>query len=130
MSTRSFICKLTDNGLHGIYCHYDGYPKHVGAILKAHYNDEALADMLINGSQLRKFDLDGSFERFDANGDDSEVFNSVTEVLNNGFDYCYLWTYEGWKCYGRDSGIYPKIIVEYPIPGDLHSIVNSWEIKA
>ena len=38
MATRSFIGKVQQDGsIHGIYCHYDGYPEGVGATLKEHY---------------------------------------------------------------------------------------------
>lgn len=39
MSTRSQIAyRDSDDVIHSAYCHYDGYPSHVGAILLEHYN--------------------------------------------------------------------------------------------
>jgi hypothetical protein len=40
MSTRSFIGKVQEDGsVRYVYCHHDGYPSHVGAILAKHYVD-------------------------------------------------------------------------------------------
>ncbi len=39
MSTRSFIARQTETGYEGVYCHWDGYPSHNGALLHAHYTD-------------------------------------------------------------------------------------------
>jgi hypothetical protein len=40
MGTRSNIgIRNIDNTVTGIYCHWDGYPSHVGKILLDHYND-------------------------------------------------------------------------------------------
>lgn len=40
MGTRSNIgIRNIDNTFTGIYCHWDGYPSHVGKILLNHYND-------------------------------------------------------------------------------------------
>lgn len=52
MATRSFIAqKLTDGSFQAIYCHWDGYPEHVGDILFHHYSNTAkLASLLSLGS--------------------------------------------------------------------------------
>ncbi len=47
MSTRSVIAKTTNDQTTGIYCHFDGYPEHVGEILVKHYMDPAKIDALI-----------------------------------------------------------------------------------
>ena len=48
MATRATIAiKVSDNEFKTIYSHWDGYPSHVGAILLAHYNDEAKVKELI-----------------------------------------------------------------------------------
>jgi len=118
VATRSFISTWQQDGtLRGIYCHYDGYPSHVGSILTAFYDDAGSADMLINGSQLRSFDVDGSFQRYStAYDNDSEVYGSVKDVLESGFDYCYIWANGVWECWGRDSAVYPRIIKQFDIP--------------
>ena len=59
MSTHAAIITKTENGYAGIYCHNDGYPEHVGRILKEHYTDPkkvaeliALGDISSLGSKL------------------------------------------------------------------------------
>jgi len=48
MATRSFIGKVQQDGsIHGIYCHYDGYPEGVGATLKEHYQNPQKVDALL-----------------------------------------------------------------------------------
>ncbi len=49
MSTRSFIgIHNQDGSISGIYCHWDGYPTHVGSILKEHYSNEDKLKKLID----------------------------------------------------------------------------------
>lgn len=48
MATRSLIGLQTDKGIRAIYCHFDGYPDHVGAILCKHYATTEQAEALIN----------------------------------------------------------------------------------
>ena len=49
MSTRSTISIQTPEGdIRSIYCHYDGYFSHVGAILQSHYNTEEKVNALID----------------------------------------------------------------------------------
>lgn len=48
MSTRSLIAKqLPDGKIKSIYCHSDGYPSHVGMVLKRSYNTDERIDQLI-----------------------------------------------------------------------------------
>jgi len=48
MSTRSrIIAKTTDGTIKSIYCHFDGYPEGVGAMLKEHYTDQGKIDTLM-----------------------------------------------------------------------------------
>lgn len=49
MGTRSFIIVPNPKGDYtGIYCHWDGYPEHVGRILEQHYTTKAKIRKLIN----------------------------------------------------------------------------------
>ena len=59
MSTRSAIIMRDGNRYRGIYCHWDGYPEGVGAVLLKHYRDDDkirrlmdLGDISILGSKL------------------------------------------------------------------------------
>jgi hypothetical protein len=48
MATRSFICKKNPDGtVNGVYCHWDGYPRGVGSVLRQHYTDPAKVDALL-----------------------------------------------------------------------------------
>jgi hypothetical protein len=48
MATRSRIAIENENGsVTSIYCHYDGYPEHNGAILQEHYTDHEKVKKLI-----------------------------------------------------------------------------------
>lgn len=118
MSTRAFIGMQQSNGkLIGNYCHYDGYPSHVGKQLVAYYSTAEHAIALIGGPQIRCF-VEGEVERFKDSDIGTETFESVNEVLNSGYDYCYLFSKEEqcWKCFGRDYGPYASIIVSKEIP--------------
>lgn len=121
MSTRSFIgfCATNDK-FFGIYCHYDGYPEHVGKILVEHHNSFAAVEALTEGSHIRNFDHDGTVCRFGEGDGAAEMYDSLEEVLSCGFDYAYLYSDQDncWKCYGRDRGIYYNNIIEYKIPGN------------
>jgi hypothetical protein len=124
MSTRARIFKAypTQSGeyiLDGVYCHFDGYPSHVGKILKDYYQDESKIDTLIslgNMSYLDKEILPHSEnhsyknpdygvsvfygrDRGDAHQDSARVISPnldlIYEILssssiNSGVDYVYV----------------------------------------
>lgn len=53
MSTRSRIAIEEDDGsIRSIYCHFDGYPEGVGAILKKHYTDPQKIEELLELGDL------------------------------------------------------------------------------
>lgn len=53
MATRSNIGILNEDGtVDYIYCHFDGYPEHNGAILNKHYTTEGKVRMLIGLGDL------------------------------------------------------------------------------
>lgn len=53
MSTHSFIGKEnTDGSIRAIYCHFDGYPEHVGNVLKEHYTAGEKVDELLDLGDL------------------------------------------------------------------------------
>lgn len=47
MSTRAHIGYIENNTIHYIYCHFDGYPEHVGRILQESYTDPEKIKQLI-----------------------------------------------------------------------------------
>jgi len=53
MSTRSTISIQTPEGnIRSIYCHYDGYLSHVGALLHTYYNTDEKVNTLIDLGSL------------------------------------------------------------------------------
>jgi hypothetical protein len=114
MSTRSLIGFQDNQGVVGIYCHYDGNPEHVGKILIEHHNSTPAMLKLITGAQIRNFDHDGQYARFTDDGDESaaETFESVEQALNDCFDYVYLFT-DKWECYTLARGIGVKRVRLY-----------------
>lgn len=54
MATRSTIAVvLKDGSVRQIYCHWDGYLEHNGAILKEHYTDQMLAEEIVSKGDMR-----------------------------------------------------------------------------
>ena len=66
MATRSVIAKLDSKTkkIKAVYCHNDGYLKHVGTILDSHYQDESKVDELLK------------------HGDISSLGNNIGEKIN------------------------------------------------
>lgn len=61
MSTNSTIGIRNDDGTSTrIYCHWDGYPSHVGAMLLEHHNSEESARALVAGGDCSSLEDDGS----------------------------------------------------------------------
>lgn len=52
MATRSIIAKKHAAGFRAIYCHWDGYPAHVGRILHSHYRDPLKLNQLLDLGSL------------------------------------------------------------------------------
>lgn len=120
MSTRSFIGFRDENGeFFGIYCHYDGYPSHVGKILVEHHNSFAAAEALTNGSHVRNFDHDGTVCRFGQGDGAAETYEELSDVFHSGYDYAYLYSDQDncWKCFERDR-LFNGVIYEVKIPGN------------
>lgn len=109
MSTRSaIIVKTGDKEYKAIYCHWDGYPSHVGRILHEHYNTQEKAEALI------------------ALGDISALYENIAppEGKTHDFDHpCEHVTI----AYGRDrgeTGIEAK--VGHNVKWAKHSIDHEW----
>lgn len=120
MSTRSAIGSISEDGkFYANYCHYDGYPEHVGKILVEYHSSVEAAMKIFNGQHIRNFDHDGTICRFGEGDGSMEAYESVEDALNNGFDYAYVFDgkQKRWACYGRDRN--PLFHVrEYAIPGN------------
>lgn len=112
MSTRSVIGKLNKDGsVKTIYCHHDGYPEGVGAMLANYYENNAKVDKLLelgDMSSLGKEPVsdpelwnpmtpynDNFCCTYKGRGEenvDAKTFNSVKEAKEHydGCDYMYL----------------------------------------
>lgn len=114
MSTRAAIGYRTIAGegeIKTIYSHYDGYPSHVGKILKEHYSTEKAVGNLVCGCAIRNFDHDGTVCRFPDGG--VEFSDSMLDAIE-GYDYLYLWDFDAgkWTCFARDGYIEPDTLRE------------------
>lgn len=124
MATRSFIAVERPTGkFDAIYCHWDGYPEYVGAILKQFYADPAKVDKLIGrgdasflGIEIADgpvpndenlLDKESGFQRycqFYADRGETDVkareYVSLQHLLNNanytGAEYLYVFTDGAW----------------------------------
>jgi hypothetical protein len=87
MATRSSIAMKTENGIRGIYCHWDGYPEHNGKILSESYTDADKVKSLIDLGDLSSLRKDiGQKHSFDAKYSDqpelSEMFDDWTTAYH------------------------------------------------
>ena len=122
MSTRCFICiEDVEQGYRGIYCHYDGYPGHVGEVLVKHHNSISAAEAIVHGPQIRNFEYSGMVVRFGGGTpDDSEVYLGLEEALGSGYDYAYLYSTQEncWKCFKKPRSTVSGYLEECEIPGN------------
>jgi hypothetical protein len=142
MATRSTIAIRNPNGtVTGVYCHWDGYFAHNGAILRDHYQDESKIRELIGYGHISSLGPEiGERHPFSThnlteeqkdprwknwttfygrdrgeNEQESETFGSWNSLLNKqGQEYNYLFVPgEGWyvENYG-DRGLLAKMMAK------------------
>ena len=114
MSTRALIAVPKDDGIHYVYCHHDGYPSGLGAVLHDHYNSLEAACFILDLGNLSG--LEATLEKSDFYHRDREepmedncaiVVADTDELYAAEQDcdaqYCYLWdlTNNCWIC--RDT---------------------------
>ena len=131
MSTRSRIGVIRTHDASGepetvesIYCHFDGYPEGVGAILADQYTDAAKVDALLALGAVSCLGAEiGEAHDFDSHrGNDTCLFygrdrgeegvasctHSYGDWPDSGQEYEYLLTATGWvyreSAYGKPSG--------------------------
>jgi len=110
MATRSFIGKVQQDGsVHGIYCHFDGYPEGVGAVLKKHYMATSDVDALLALGDLSELHptLEKTVAYHRDRGEDlmpnftylgvDDLVEGVREDI--GAEYVYLYTGGKWATY-------------------------------
>ncbi|MCD1124846.1 hypothetical protein LPW36_02145 [Jinshanibacter sp. LJY008] len=125
MATRSRINVKVGNKYHSVYCHYDGYPEHVGRILFDHYNTQGKAEGLVSYG-----DISCLYERFDKpeghsfespvegctiyygrdRGESNIGFKVTDEPIVSDFcgeDYFYIWDGNQWsfRVYRGDESV-------------------------
>jgi len=120
MSTRSLICIKKENTYEAIYCHWDGYPEHNGAILKNYYTDPNKIQQLIDLGDISSLESEiGEKHNFNDNNNNWTTFygrdrgeedvnarivsrfEDLKEIASNhGAEYVYIFENGNWKCYG------------------------------
>jgi hypothetical protein len=99
MATRSTIAVWAEEGIHSIYCHWDGYPEGVGLVLKENYTDIEKINELIELGDLSSLGPEiGERHLFDSDPG----------------DWC--------KAYGRDRG--ETLFVEAKFHDGLHEWID------
>lgn len=120
MATRSLIGIKMGNIVKTIYCHWDGYPEHVGELLVHDYNTPALITELMELGDLSSLDATPAscvayhrdrnepYGMVEARDVDPDQLMSVGN--DYGVNYVYVYNDENeWDCY-QLSYIYDKLI--------------------
>lgn len=93
MSTRCVIGYEDDNEKYvGVYCHYDGYPKHMFPIVDTMSYDDVRTMVeysLVNGG-IRGVENDGEYETFNEPSKRNEWLFTSAFAHENGVDYTYM----------------------------------------
>ena len=134
MATRSTIGLLESDGTVGyIYCHFDGYPEHVGRILVKHYRDLEMVNKLLGLGDLSILGAEiGEKQDFDdrstqnpewclAYGRDRGEKNRAMTKLSNidaylsedrGQNYSYLFMDKVWHVFNRGTWMPVDIVLD------------------
>ena len=97
MATRSYIGKRLDDGkIQYVYCHFDGYPSHNGAILTEHYTTEDKIIDLLNLGHMSQ--LDSEVSHCKAYGEEYSV-GDMEDFLDGNVSYYYLFENNEWLCF-------------------------------
>jgi hypothetical protein len=135
MATRSKIAiKNSDGTVESIYCHWDGYPEHNGAILVGNWINEKDIRQLIEMGDLSKLNLTiGEKHDFDDDvdqdakwckfygrdrgetGTDKIVYPDIEKWLCDGEQYNYLFDNGEWRCFEGDEEIDLEHALEYKV---------------
>jgi len=125
MATRARIGLQVGNAIVSVYHHWDGYPEWLGRILNTHYTTKSQVIDLIDGGDMS---VCWTKERWTGNelapyvkeikeseeygpqyyaqrGDDCppRLDESITEFINNGEEYGYIFKDGEWFCYDTKS---------------------------
>ena len=108
MSTRSIIAiehsDCSETQYLSIYCHFDGYPSHVGEILKKFYDTTDKVKELLKLGDISYLDEDTgeayAYHRDmkrDYSGPRTRKYSSLLQ--DDGVDYIYTFDGDYWECY-------------------------------
>lgn len=106
MATRSNIgLEKEDGSVEFIYCHWDGYLEHNGAILQQYYNDREKVEKLLSCGDISALypDVEKSLETAYDKNDAGTVLSSKEFWLSTlksdyGIEYVYVFTKDNkWK---------------------------------
>ena len=127
MATRSYIgVRNTDASVDYIYCHFDGYPEHNGAILREHYSNINRVNELLNLGDLsvlgkfigEKMDFNKrvqdtclAYGRDRGESNVSKKNSGYDELITNqNVDYVYIFDGDYWECHSTYN---PELINLY-----------------
>lgn len=106
MATRSLIAKKNkDSTYTAVYCHFDGYEKGVGKVLREHYLDEAKIDLLLSkgGMSFLAETVEGT-EFYTKRGEDLRVYENILSheelveaAKNVGGEFVYVYNNGVWN---------------------------------
>lgn len=122
MATRSLICIKKEDIYEVVYCHWDGYPEHNGAILKTFYRDPNKVQQLIDlgkisclGSEIgEKHDFEDTSNNYTTfygrdRGDtdvNAMIIHDIVDLKELAYscsaEYVYIFENGNWKCYGYE----------------------------
>ena len=112
MATRSFIGKINkDDSITAVYCHFDGYPGHVGKILIDNYITEAQVDSLLAGGDMSSIsNVLNECVFYKDRGEkqtESRTYPAFELFFRAGRDswveYFYLFNHDFWGCWDADG---------------------------
>jgi len=129
MATRSYIgVRNTDASVDYIYCHFDGYPEHNGAILREYYSNINRVNELLNLGDLsvlgkfigEKMDFNKRVQdtclAYGRDRGESNVSKKNSEydklITDQSIDYVYIFDGDYWECHSTYS---PELINLYNI---------------
>ena len=114
MSTSARIAKREDDGtVRSVYCHFDGYPSYAGKLLRHHYTDPEIVDIVMNFgnfSALEQHVSDISFYITAPSPMDERAMRhaSTGDFLEYGSksasEYLYLFDQGRWRCWSTWNG--------------------------
>ena len=104
MSTRSTIWIKREDGLEGVYCHFDGYLSNNGEILYKQYSDvKTLETLIANGEMSSLGDTVDNTEFYDEGNSNYKV-KTIKDTEKYAEEYNYIFIDGGWFYYEDDSG--------------------------